>query len=244
MLLMIEEDIVIIAEDVYYKYPDGIDALNGITFSVRRGESVCISGPNGAGKSTLLLLIAGIFKPSSGKIKVITDGGGIGLVFQDPDNQLFCSTVYEDVAFGPRNQGFSEEEIKRKVNIALSSVGLKGYEMRSSHHLSGGEKKRVAIASVLSMCPLILAMDEPWAEMDKAGSDAITEIISGFNGTKLIVSQDLFRAAEVCHRLIIVHSGRVVWDGKMEDAFRLYLEIEKYGVDLHSRCKFCSTRRL
>ena len=157
-------------QDLRYRYPDGTFALQGISFKVAAGEKVCLAGPNGAGKSTLLLCLAGLLRaegtliltardqaPATGTV----DPSRIGLVFQSPDDQLFCPTIGEDVAFGPRNRGKTEEEVRKVVSGSLAAVGLAGFEQRCAHHLSGGERKRAAIAAVLACQPAILAMDEP-----------------------------------------------------------------------------------
>ncbi|MEM3452938.1 MAG: ABC transporter ATP-binding protein, partial [Candidatus Hadarchaeum sp.] len=162
-------------KNLQYKYPDGTVALRGVNFWVKKGEKVYLLGPNGSGKSTLLLHFNGILKPQRGKVmilgKEISKWGEevkriVGLVFQNPDDQLFMPTVYEDVAFGPVNLKLDESEVKKRVENALKTVGMKGCEERSPHHLSYGEKKRIAIATVLAMDPEILVLDEPTLSLD------------------------------------------------------------------------------
>ena len=156
-------------DDLSFVYPDGTTALGSLSLIIGHGESVCLAGPNGAGKSTLLLILAGLLQ---GQGAVTIDGvppqanRQLGLVFQDADDQLFCPTVGDDVAFGPRNQRLAADEVDRRVQESLAATGMSGFERRSAHHLSGGEKKRAAIAAVLACRPSVLALDEPWANLD------------------------------------------------------------------------------
>jgi cobalt/nickel transport system ATP-binding protein len=228
--------------DLRLRYHDGTEALKGLALRVERGESVCLAGPNGAGKSTLLLCLAGLVR-GDGTVLVAGDrpsagadaGRRFGLVFQDPDDQLFCPTVAEDVAFGPRNQQLPEDEIERRVGEALSAVGLSGFEARSAHHLSVGEKKRAAIAAVLACRPGTLALDEPWANLDARGARAVTRILREFAGTKLVASQDLHHAAAVCERLVILDGGRVAADGSMEKLLADERLLEAHGLEVGGR---------
>lgn len=172
---------IIEAVDITYTYPDGTEALRGINFHAEKGEMIALLGPNGAGKSTLFLHFNGILRPTSGK--VVVDGEEIdysksglsrvrqkvGIVFQNPDDQLFAPRVAEDVAFGPLNMGLPEDEVERRVRESLERVGMAGYEDRPPHHLSGGEKKRVAIACILAMEPEIMVLDEPTSGLDPGG---------------------------------------------------------------------------
>lgn len=228
--------------DLCYRYHDGSEALRGVTFRVEMGEKVCLAGPNGAGKSTLLLCLAGLLHPAgrlaigaSGQtqtVRVASDPSLFGLVFQYPDDQLFCPTVGEDIAFGPRNQKKSDEEVSRHVTQALAAVQLSGFETRCAHHLSGGEKKRAAVAAVLACEPKILALDEPWANLDARASRAMTEIMRDFKGTLVLASHDLCRAAAVCTRLIIIDNGTVVADGPMHELLANALLLEVHGLEL------------
>jgi cobalt/nickel transport system ATP-binding protein len=230
-------------DELSFRYPDGTPALERLSLIIRQGESVCLAGPNGAGKSTLLLILAGLMR-GDGTVEI--DGmepranRQLGLVFQDADDQLFCPTVAEDVAFGPRNQHLSESEVAERVKMALTAAGLNGFEERSAHHLSGGEKKRAAIAAVLACHPSVLALDEPWANLDARGSHAVTQIVRQFAGTRLVTSQDLFRAAEVCDRMIILDQGKVVADGDIEQLLRDPSLLAAHGVEYVQRCRFCS----
>ncbi len=205
-----------------YSYPDGQRGLEDIDLTVYCGESVALIGPNGAGKSTLLLHLNGILRGNA-TIDVhgldLTDKNlreirkKVGMVFQDPEDQLFSLNVYDDVAFGPINMGFTQEEVDRRVRQALQKVGMQGYENRSSHHLSIGEKKRVAIATVLSLDPDILALDEPTSSLDPRGKWALTELLRHIRVTKIIASHDLDLVSCLCDRVIILDKGKIVADG-------------------------------
>jgi len=228
-----------------FHYPDGAAALQGLSLRVGHGECVCLAGPNGAGKSTLLLVLAGLLH-AQGTVRIC--GGDpavnhrLGLVFQDADDQLFCPTVAEDVAFGPRNQKLSPSEVARQVAEALAATGLTGFEMRSAHHLSGGEKKRAAIAAVLACQPTVLALDEPWANLDARGARAVTEIIRGSPATRILASQDLYHAVEVCERMVILDQGKVVADGPMESLLADTALLDAHGLEFGHRCRFCPER--
>jgi cobalt/nickel transport system ATP-binding protein len=233
---------VIDAVDIRYRYHDGSEALRGVNIRIENGEKVCLAGPNGAGKSTLLLCLAGLLQ-AEGRLEiggsglphtahVASDPSVFGLVFQYPDDQLFCPTVGEDIAFGPRNQKKSEEEVSRQVTQTLSAVGLSGFEPRCAHHLSGGEKKRASVAAVLACEPKILALDEPWANLDARASRAMTAIMRDFKGTLVLASHDLFRAAAVCARLIIIDNGTVVADGPMQDLLADASLLDAHGLEL------------
>ena len=230
------------AHDLVFHYPDGTRALQGLSLHVRGGEALCLAGPNGAGKTTLLLVLAGLLR-ARGTVRV--NGAEpaahrqLGLVFQDADDQLFCPTVADDVAFGPRNQKLSEDEVDRRVRDALAATGLSGFEARSAHHLSGGEKKRAAIAAVLACRPEVLALDEPWASLDARGARAVTDIIGGFSGTRIIATLDLYRASEVCRRMVIMEGGTIVADGPMEALLSDRTLLDAHGLEFGRRCRFC-----
>jgi energy-coupling factor transporter ATP-binding protein EcfA2 len=233
------------AADLVFRYHDGTEALRGLSLRVEPGESVCLAGPNGAGKSTLLLCLAGLVR-GGGSVRVGgaevsgSDGGArLGLVFQDPDDQLFCPTVGEDVAFGPRNGRLPEEEVARRVAESLAAVNLAGFEARSAHHLSGGEKKRAAIAAVLACRPEILALDEPWANLDARAARAVTGIIRAFAGTRIVASQDLHHAAAVCERLVILDGGKVVADGPMRELLADAALLDAHGLEFTAICPSC-----
>ena len=209
-----------------YTYPDGQRGLTGISFSIHCGESVALIGPNGAGKSTLLLHINGILRGNNSAVKVLglpvedrhirEIRKRVGMIFQDPEDQLFSLNVFEDVAFGPVNMGYTGEEVGRRVRQALQKVGMQDYEKRSSHHLSIGEKKRVAIATVLSLDPEILALDEPTSSLDPRGKWALIDLLKELRVTKIIASHDLDLVKFLCDRTIVLDGGKVVADGATE----------------------------
>ena len=206
-----------------YTYPDGTKALDGIDLDILQGERVALVGPSGAGKSTLLLHLNGVLT-GSGLIRIMgqsLDGGDIrqirrqvGLVFQDPNDQLFCPTVLEDVAFGPLNLGVPSEEIPRRVEKALSDVGF-GPSMshRSSHHLSLGERKRAALAAVLVMEPAILALDEPTSNLDPRNRRHFIELVAKLPSSILLATHDLEMVLALCPRTVVMDRGEIWAEG-------------------------------
>lgn len=205
-----------------FTYPDGRPALAGIDLAVAAGEKVAVVGPNGAGKSTLFLHLNGILR-GQGRIEV----GGllveeralravrarVGMVFQDPDDQLFSLTVLEDVAFGPLHVGYPPEEVRARVRRALDAVGMSGHEDHMPHHLSIGERKRVAIATVLAMDPEVLVLDEPSAGLDPRARRSLIHLLQGLPQTMLVSSHDMRLVWELCPRTVILDGGRLVADG-------------------------------
>jgi len=223
-----------------YAYPDGQCGLKDIDLTIYCGESVALIGPNGAGKSTLLLHLNGILRGDSlimvrglpvvdKNIREIRKK--VGMVFQDPEDQLFSLNVFEDVAFGPVNMGFNEEEINRRVKQALQKVGMQGYEKRSSHHLSIGEKKRIAIATVLSLDPEILALDEPTSSLDPRGKWALIELLQKLPVTKIIASHDLDMVRYLCRRAVLLDSGQIVADGSTRDILSNAALLSAHGLN-------------
>ena len=211
--------------DLQFAYPDGRAALTGVNLDIRPGEKIAMLGPNGAGKSTLLLHLNGLLHGSHGEVSVMgspvveDDRDGlrrvramVGLVFQDPDDQLFSPTVYDDIAFGPIYMGLPQDEIDSRVHDALSRVGLEGYADRMPFHLSGGEKKRVAIATVLSMRPDILALDEPSAGLDPRARRELINLIDDLDQTILATTHDMYMVKEIFPRSVIMDGGRIVAD--------------------------------
>ncbi len=202
--------------DLRYRYTDGREALRGLSFVVEEGECVGLIGPNGAGKSTLLLHLNGILpERPTGAVTVCgqTDLPAlrrkIGLLFQDPDDQLFCPTVWEDVAFGPQQLGLGDDAVR----AALAQVGLTGFEERAPHHLSRGEKRRVCLAGVLACRPRILALDEPTSDLDPRGRRELKELLRSIPATKLIATHDLELVVELCPRVILLDRGEIIADG-------------------------------
>jgi len=209
-----------------FNYPDGQQALKDINLTIYKGESVAVMGPNGAGKSTLIMHFNGILQ-SNGSVsllgKPVNDGNlkwvrsKVGLVFQTPDDQLFSPTVFDDVAFGPINMGYSKDEVKQAVTKALDAVSMNGFEKRSSYHLSVGEKRRVAIATVLSMSPEILVIDEPNSNLDPRGKWALINVLKSLPVTKVIVSHDMEMVRALCRRVVVVDAGSIVVDGATDE---------------------------
>lgn len=205
-----------------YTYDDGTAALTDVSFTIRQGESVALVGHNGSGKSTLLMHLVGILGPderisvygSPVTSRTLSDvRRRIGYVFQDPRDQLFMTTVADDVAFGPLNAGLSREDAIREVQRALELVGVPGFESRVPYHLSGGEMRRVAIATVLSMSPYTVVMDEPSAGIDPRGTRELAALIRDLTCTRIIASHDLAFARACTNRTILINRGRVVADG-------------------------------
>jgi cobalt/nickel transport system ATP-binding protein len=206
-----------------FAYPDGSPALRGVSFRVARGERVALLGPNGAGKTTLVLHLNGILSGGPGSVRV----GGlpvgrdtlrevrrrVGIVFQDPDDQLFLPTVGEDVAFGPANLGLTGPALAERVRWALEQVGMADATDRPPHHLSFGQRRRVAVATVLAMEPEVLVLDEPSSNLDPAARRELAEILLGLDVTVLMVTHDLPYALQLCPRSVILSAGRVVADG-------------------------------
>jgi len=209
--------------NLHYSYPDGTAALCGINLEVFRGESLGLIGPNGAGKSTLLLHLNGILQ-GNGAVKILGQEvtekslplirGRVGLVFQDPENQLFMPTVFDDVGFGPINLGMKKTEVEDVIRRALEEVDMLPSLKRSSHHLSVGEKKRVAIATVLSMNPEILVLDEPSSNLDPRHRRELITLIMKLPLTKIIATHDLSLVAETCSRIVLLDEGRILRTGE------------------------------
>jgi cobalt transport protein ATP-binding subunit len=217
----------LLVEDVAFAYPDGHQALFGVDLRIEPGERVALLGPNGAGKTTLVLHLNGILRPGRGAISVaglpVTKANlreirsRVGIVFQDPDDQLFMPTVGEDVAFGPRNLGLPEAEVAVRVAAALEQVGMAGYADRPPHHLSFGQRRRVAVATVLSMNPEVLVLDEPSSNLDPAGRRELAEVLASLPVTLLMVTHDLPYAMQLCSRSVVLDGGVVVADGRTRD---------------------------
>lgn len=214
-------------EGVRFAYPDGTEALAGVSAKIAPGERVAILGPNGAGKTTLLLLLMGLLEPDGGEVRVfgvpVTPETArdirrrVGVVFQDPDDQLFMTTVRDDVAFGPANYGLHGDALDARVREALNAVGMAHARDRAPHHLSVGERRRVALATVVAMDPDVLVLDEPSANLDPLARDEFAQTLIRLERTILIVTHDLPYAREVCSRAIVMDTGRIVADAPIAD---------------------------
>ena len=206
-----------------FAYPDGLQALFGINLSIERGERVALLGPNGAGKTTLVLHLNGVLTAGAGSIRVgrleVTRKNfkeirrRVAIVFQDPDDQLFMPTVRDDVAFGPANLGITEPELEERVMRALDAVGMADLAHRTPHHLSFGQRRRVAVATVLAMEPDVLVLDEPSSNLDPAGRRELAEVLRNLDLTMLMVTHDLPYALELCERAIVMNEGTIAADG-------------------------------
>ncbi len=209
-----------------YRYPDGTEALREVSFTIAPGECVGLLGPNGSGKSTLLLHLNGILPEKPGAESAVRINGmpvtvtqieavrrQVGLLFQDPDDQLFCATVAEDVAFGPAQLGLAPDVVAARVRVALERVGLAGYGRRTPHHLSQGEKRRACLAGVLAYEPSVLVLDEPTSGLDPRGRREFKKLLREVSATKLVATHDLELVVELCPRSIVLDGGRIVADG-------------------------------
>ncbi len=216
--------------DLAFSYPDGPPALDGVSFLVTHGESVALVGANGAGKSTLLMHLNGVLTPTSGVVRIgdvpVTKKTlpdirkTVGMIFQDADDQLFMPTVYEDVAFGPMNLGLPPQDVETRVRAALEQVGALELRDRPPYRLSGGEKRAVAIATVLSMNPSMLVMDEPSSNLDPRARRRLIELLRSFEHTKIIATHDLDLALDLCERTIVMNAGRIIADGPTLQIFK------------------------
>lgn len=229
-------------EHVNIVYPGGVRALEDATFRVDPGECVALAGANGAGKSTLLLALLGIVPAVSGVIRV----GGVtlsartageirkkaGLLFQNPDDQLFSPRVYDDVAFGLRNEGLSEDEVARRAGAALARLGIAHLRDRMPHHLSWGEKRSVAVAGLLAMEPSALLLDEPTSFLDPRARRSLIGTIAGMKLTRLIATHDLDMALEACDRVLILQGGRLAAGGPAGELLTDRALLERCGLEL------------
>jgi cobalt/nickel transport system ATP-binding protein len=217
-------DPVIEVDGLSYAYPGGVRALDDIRFSIAANENVGLVGPNGAGKTTLFLCLAGVLQTPPGAVRVAGLDPAkpaerrqlparLGVVFQNSDEQLFNSTVFDDVAFGPLNLGCTPDEVRERVKEALDRVGLVGVEQRVPFHLSGGEKRRAALAGVLAMRPEVLLLDEPSIFLDPRGRRELLTLLRGLPGAKIVAAHDLELIRSLCSRVIVLDGGRLVADG-------------------------------
>lgn len=243
-------------ENMSFTYPDGTPALQDINIEIMEGERVAIIGSNGAGKSTLFSHFNGILRPTSGLIKIDGEPASykkddilqirqkVGMVFQNPDDQLFSPTVEEDVAFGPMNLGLSDDEVEKRVEESLSAVGMLDARQKAPHHLSGGQKKRVAIAGILAMQPEIMVLDEPTTGLDPQGVEQVMDILyylnQKYNMSIIISSHDVEMVTEFANKIFVLHNGKIIQQGTPTDIFndpetlkKAHLKLPKAAALLH-----------
>jgi cobalt/nickel transport system ATP-binding protein len=235
----------LVIEDLAFAYPDGNQALFGVNLKVKRGERVALLGPNGAGKTTLILHLNGILNSGHGRVFVADklvdtkdkDGlkqirSKVGIVFQDPDDQLFMPTVGQDVAFGPYNMGLRDAELAKVVDDSLALVGMLDYKDRPPHHLSFGQRRRVAVATVLAMKPEILVLDEPSSNLDPASRRELAQILRSLDITMIMVTHDLPYANELCERSLILSGGVIAADGATTDLLKDTALLNKHRLEM------------
>ena len=231
---------------ISFHFDDGTPALVDVSFTVKPGERIAVLGANGAGKSTLLLHVAGILPETDGaghgegEVALFGETLGpstvdaarrqVGLLFQEPDDQLFCATVGEDVGFGPKQMGLAGTALGERVAAALAKVGLDGFERRLPHKLSGGEKKRVGLAGLLAYEPRILAFDEPTSGLDPRARRQLLDVLSGLEATPIVATHDLALAAELCPRTLLLDGGRIVADGPTRSLLRDDERMQSHGL--------------
>ena len=221
-------------KNLTFTYPDGTQALKSVNLKIKKGEKIAIMGPNGAGKSTLFSHFNGLTEPTSGHVEI--DGEKIiferdellkvrqkvGIVFQDPNDQLFAPTVKEDVAFGPMNLGLEYEEVEKRIKESLEMVGMSGFEEKTPHHLSGGQQKRVAIAGIIAMRPDIMILDEPTAGLDPEGVDKVLNILNNLNedGMSIVISShDIEMVNQFADKIFVLYSGQIIAEGDKHQIF-------------------------
>lgn len=243
-------------KNLCFAYPDGQAAIRNMSFTIHHGESVGIIGANGAGKSTLLMLLMGVLFPNEGDVLVgdvrVTKKTlpmirqRLGLVFQDPEDQLFMTTVYDDVAFGPRNYKLNEKEVESRVIEALEMVGIPHLWDRAPFRLSGGEKRAAAIASVLSMHPDVLIMDEPTSALDPKSRRKLIGLLKSFEHTKIITSHDLDMVLETCSRVIVIKQGEIVADDTADKILTNAELLDSCGLEIPlslQNCPICNATK-
>lgn len=240
---------VVEVKDLWFTYPGGTHALQGVSFRIEHGESVAIVGANGAGKSTLLQHLNGTLVPECGTVRVGDHAltketmravrRDVGMVFQDPDDQLFMPTVGEDVAFGPLNLGLTTDRVEARVREALATVGAEHLRERPPYRLSGGEKRAVAIATALAMAPDILVLDEPSSNLDPHSRRQLIQLLRTFRHTKIVATHDLDMVLDLCERVIVIHEGRVKADGPLHDIFNDHALLEESHLEKPLRMQAC-----
>jgi cobalt/nickel transport system ATP-binding protein len=225
-----------------FTYPDSHQALKGLNLAVERGECLGLVGPNGAGKSTLLLHLNGLIPSPNGAVRILGEAitkqtlpgvrQKVGLVFQNPDDQLFCPTLFEDVAFGPLNNQVPAEEIPGRVAQALKKVGLEGFEQRSPHHMSVGEKRKASLATILSMDPEIIVLDEPSSNLDPRSRKELIRLLASFTETRIVATHDLELVLQLCDRVALMDQGAVVALGLPEEILSDEGLLKSHGLEL------------
>lgn len=228
--------------ELSFTYPDGHEALRGVTLEVESGECLGLIGPNGAGKSTLLLHLNGLIPCGNGEVQVLGQPINkqnlpwvrkkVGLVFQNPDDQLFCPTLFEDVAFGPLNSQVPAGEIPGRVAGALKKVGLEGFEQRSPHHMSVGEKRKGSLATILSMDPEIIVLDEPSSNLDPRSRKELIRLLASFSETRIVATHDLEMVLQLCDRVALMDQGVVVALGLPEEILSDEGLLKSHGLEL------------
>jgi len=228
-------------QNATFSYPDGTEALRGISCLIEAGEAVGLVGGNGAGKSTLLQHLNGCLTPSSGEVKIGGDSivrdtlaeirRRVGVVFQDPDDQLFMPTVFDDVAFGPLNLELPTDEVETRVQTALERVGMQHLSDRPPHKLSGGEKRAVSIATILAVSPDIIVLDEPSSNLDPRGRRRLIKLLRDLEQTRIIATHDLEMVVEVCERVIVLDEGRVIAEGPVTEILNDEELMLKHGLE-------------
>lgn len=250
---------VIQVDRLSYRYPNGVRALEDVSLEIRSGEIVGLVGPSGAGKSTLLMHLNGLL-PEKEPDSAAGNGHGVvrlagravlgtnlpevrrmvGFLFQDPDDQLFCPTVREDVAFGPLNLGLPKEQVLERIAASLESVGLSGYDDRSTLQLSVGERKRVCLAGVLACEPVVLALDEPFSNLDPRARRGLIGILRRFEGAQVIATHDLDVIVELCTRVVVLDGGQIRADGRPDEVLADERLMERHGLEVPLRLRYAS----
>lgn len=241
--------------DLRFRYPDGTRALDGVSFSVEEGERVAVVGPNGAGKSTLLLHLNGLLpepRACIGSVRIFGTPvvpsnlaairSQVGFLFQDPDDQLFCETVFEDVAFGPRQLGCDRESVAKRVTVALETMRLQGYESRAPHRLSCGEKRRACLAGLIACEPRMLVLDEPTGSLDPRSRRELIGLLDGLRLTQIVATHDLDFVCEFCARVLVLDAGRVVADGDVGTILADPVLMLEHGLEVTARYRTTSSQ--
>jgi cobalt/nickel transport system ATP-binding protein len=239
----VSDEPAIVVRELSFRYPDGVTALDAVSFTVSGGERLGLVGPNGAGKTSLFLCLSGVLQPRAASLQVSGLDprqrserrrlpSEVGIVFQNSDDQLFNATVFDEVAFGPLNLDLPAEEVRQRVAEALDRVGVSGMEDRVSFHLSGGEKRRVALAGVLAMRPRILLLDEPSMFLDPRGRRELIQLLRTLGGTCLIAAHDLEMILQTCERVLLLDQGRLIADGPAQRILADTELMEAHGLEV------------